>query len=75
GPGGPGAPGAPDVPGASHEPHAPRPASANPPRTDPTERPGPPIPGSGQGLIGLAERAALAGGRLDHGHTADGFRL
>jgi len=33
------------------------------------------IPGSGTGLIGLAERAAIAGGRLEHGPTADGFRL
>ncbi|MGI5487396.1 sensor histidine kinase [Microtetraspora malaysiensis] len=29
------------------------------------------IPGAGTGLIGLAERAKLAGGRLDH-HRADG---
>ncbi len=35
-----------------------------------------PVPGSGQGLIGLRERAVLAGGRLEHGSTADGgFRL
>ncbi|MFC4947060.1 sensor histidine kinase [Pseudonocardia sp. GCM10023141] len=33
-------------------------------------------PGSGTGLAGLAERAALAGGRLEHGVTAAGeFRL
>ncbi|MEU4034959.1 sensor histidine kinase [Streptomyces collinus] len=32
----------------------------------------PPVPGSGQGLIGLAERATLAGGSLTHGPTADG---
>ncbi|MGW3952670.1 sensor histidine kinase [Streptomyces sp. NPDC004752] len=32
----------------------------------------PHVPGSGQGLIGLTERATLAGGRLDHGATADG---
>ncbi|UXY30808.1 sensor histidine kinase [Streptomyces sp. HUAS TT20] len=31
-----------------------------------------PVPGSGQGLIGLTERATLAGGRLEHGPTADG---
>jgi signal transduction histidine kinase len=31
-----------------------------------------PDPGAGQGLTGLAERVALAGGRLDHGPTADG---
>jgi signal transduction histidine kinase len=29
------------------------------------------IPGAGTGLIGLAERAALAGGRLAHGRTAE----
>ncbi len=34
------------------------------------------IPGSSTGLIGLAERALLAGGRLEHGRTADGeFRV
>lgn len=32
----------------------------------------PHVPGSGQGLIGLTERATLAGGRLDHGAEADG---
>ncbi|MGC0328714.1 signal transduction histidine kinase [Streptomyces sp. SAI-170] len=32
----------------------------------------PPVPGSGQGLIGLTERATLAGGRLEHGPTAQG---
>ncbi|WP_129312258.1 histidine kinase [Streptomyces sp. L2] len=33
-------------------------------------------PGSGQGLIGLTERANLAGGRLEHGTTPSGdFRL
>ncbi|MFW5420716.1 hypothetical protein J0910_29290 [Nocardiopsis sp. CNT-189] len=32
--------------------------------------------GSGQGLIGLAERAALVGGRLEHGPAPDGgFRV
>jgi len=32
--------------------------------------------GEGQGLLGLAERAALVEGRLDHGRTPDGdFRL
>ncbi|MFC8953310.1 sensor histidine kinase [Streptomyces sp. NPDC057101] len=36
------------------------------------EGPVPPVPGSGQGLIGLTERAALAGGRLDHGPGPDG---
>jgi signal transduction histidine kinase len=34
------------------------------------------IPGTGTGLIGLGERTSLAGGRLEHGRTADGdFRL
>ena len=34
------------------------------------------IPGSGSGLVGLRERATLAGGRLEHGPAADGgFRL
>ncbi|MFF7788576.1 histidine kinase [Streptomyces sp. NPDC007991] len=32
----------------------------------------PHVPGSGQGLIGLTERATLAGGRLEHGHTPEG---
>jgi signal transduction histidine kinase len=31
-----------------------------------------PEPGAGQGLAGLAERVALASGRLEHGPTADG---
>jgi signal transduction histidine kinase len=36
----------------------------------------PAIPGAGTGLVGLAERANLAGGRLEHGRTASGeFRL
>jgi signal transduction histidine kinase len=36
------------------------------------EAPGvrPPLPESGLGLIGLAERAALSGGRLEHGQTS-----
>jgi len=35
-----------------------------------------PIPGAGMGIIGLAERTALTGGRLEHGRTAEGeFRL
>ena len=35
-----------------------------------------PIPGAGMGIIGLAERAALAGGRMEHGRTPAGeFRL
>jgi signal transduction histidine kinase len=32
----------------------------------------PPVPGSGQGLIGLTERATLAGGRLEHAARVDG---
>lgn len=32
----------------------------------------PHVPGSGQGLIGLTERATLAGGRLEHGPCQDG---
>lgn len=32
----------------------------------------PHVPGSGQGLIGLTERATLTGGRLEHGPAADG---
>jgi signal transduction histidine kinase len=32
----------------------------------------PHVPGSGQGLIGLTERAMLAGGQLAHGAAADG---
>jgi signal transduction histidine kinase len=35
-----------------------------------------PVPGAGMGIIGLAERTALSGGRLEHGRTAAGeFRL
>ncbi|MFD8734551.1 sensor histidine kinase [Streptomyces sp. NPDC059618] len=38
--------------------------------------PVPAVPGSGQGLIGLRERATLAGGRLEHGAQGDGgFRI
>ena len=34
------------------------------------------IPGAGTGIVGLAERASLAGGRLEHGPTASGdYRL
>ncbi|MFE5256714.1 sensor histidine kinase [Streptomyces coelicoflavus] len=32
----------------------------------------PRVPGSGQGLIGLTERATLAGGTLEHGPTPEG---
>ncbi|MGA5195345.1 sensor histidine kinase [Streptomyces exfoliatus] len=34
--------------------------------------PVPHVPGSGQGLIGLTERAALAGGGIEHGPDPDG---
>ncbi|MGP4025153.1 sensor histidine kinase [Actinomadura sp. 3N407] len=37
--------------------------------------PGIAVPGAGQGLIGLAERARLVGGRLEHGRDGAGFRL
>ncbi|WTW93840.1 histidine kinase [Streptomycetaceae bacterium NBC_01309] len=37
--------------------------------------PGGPIPGAGAGLIGLAERVTLAGGRLEHGPGGGEFRL
>ncbi|MET9659702.1 histidine kinase [Streptomyces sp. NPDC006510] len=44
----------------------------NPAPTEPFER----VPGSGQGLIGLTERATLAGGSLDHGpQPGGGFRI
>ncbi|WP_230686592.1 sensor histidine kinase [Catellatospora vulcania] len=37
---------------------------------------GPGIPGTGTGLVGLAERVSLAGGRIEHGRTPAGdFRL
>jgi signal transduction histidine kinase len=32
----------------------------------------PPLPGAGTGLVGLAERVSLAGGRLEHGVDSDG---
>jgi hypothetical protein len=33
---------------------------------------GEPLPGAGAGLIGLAERVAIAGGELEHGPGPDG---
>jgi signal transduction histidine kinase len=39
------------------------------------DRAGAGLPSGGYGLAGLAERAALAGGRLDTGRTADGWRV
>jgi signal transduction histidine kinase len=32
----------------------------------------PPLPGAGTGLVGLAERVSLAGGKLEHGVDSDG---
>ncbi|MGV9597328.1 sensor histidine kinase [Streptosporangium sandarakinum] len=70
------APGAPDTSGSA-------PASAGPagptgPAVAAYGGPGSSVPGAGpgQGLAGLAERVALAGGRLEHGpDTAGGRRL
>jgi signal transduction histidine kinase len=39
------------------------------------DRTGAGLPSGGYGLTGLAERTALAGGRLDAGPTADGWRV
>jgi signal transduction histidine kinase len=41
-------------------------------RNPPPDGEVPHVPGSGQGLIGLTERATLAGGTLRHGPTPDG---
>ncbi|WP_399891527.1 histidine kinase [Streptomyces sp. BBFR51] len=41
-------------------------------RNAPPEGEVPHVPGSGQGLIGLSERASLAGGTLEHGPTPGG---
>ncbi|MEV5440036.1 histidine kinase [Streptomyces sp. NPDC052682] len=41
-------------------------------RNPPPEGAVPPVPGSGQGLIGLTERATLAGGTLQYGPAEDG---
>ncbi|WP_121751062.1 histidine kinase [Streptomyces sp. E2N166] len=41
-------------------------------RNAPPEGEVPHVPGSGQGLIGLTERATLAGGTLEHGPTPEG---
>ncbi len=41
-------------------------------RNAPPEGEVPHVPGSGQGLIGLSERATLAGGTLEHGPTPGG---
>ncbi|WP_017569031.1 sensor histidine kinase [Nocardiopsis halotolerans] len=45
----------------------------NPPPRNPPRRT--PPPGSGTGLVGLTERVRLAGGRLDHELTHEGFHL
>jgi signal transduction histidine kinase len=43
---------------------------------NPLVKAAPEIPGAGAGLIGLTERATLAGGRLEHGRTHQGdFRV
>ena len=43
---------------------------------NPLVKAAPDIPGAGAGLIGLTERATLAGGRLEHGRTGQGdFRI
>ncbi|WFE33079.1 histidine kinase [Micromonospora sp. WMMD975] len=45
-------------------------------RNDPSDRPGPVLPGAGLGLVGLRERVELTGGRLTAGPTpAGGFLL
>ncbi|MFF0105214.1 sensor histidine kinase [Streptomyces hirsutus] len=41
-------------------------------RNPPPQGDVPPVPGAGQGLIGLTERATLAGGTLEHGRAPDG---
>lgn len=48
---------------------------ANPLPEGPVPRQEPTVPGGGQGLIGLGERAALAGGRLEHGAEDGRFVL
>jgi len=43
--------------------------------TNPVRGDGPPRPGGGRGLIGMRERAALLGGRLDTDRVDDTFRV
>lgn len=43
-----------------------------PPRTDADRERWPGLPGGGQGLVGLRERAGLLGGRVDTGPTPEG---
>jgi signal transduction histidine kinase len=54
------------VPGPDPDP-APGPGPADDPGPGPAND-----PGAGQGLVGLAERVALASGRLEHGPTPEG---
>jgi signal transduction histidine kinase len=42
---------------------------------NPLVKAAPEIPGAGAGLIGLTERAMLAGGRFEHGRTEGDFRV
>jgi signal transduction histidine kinase len=63
-----GGPAATPTPAAGPAP-GPNPDPGPAPNTDPEPVPD---PGAGQGLVGLAERVALASGRLEHGPTADG---
>ncbi|MET9290743.1 histidine kinase [Streptomyces sp. NPDC003077] len=67
----------PDSPQGDPSPDGPQAGRAHPGTEPPaTGRPTPPdIPGAGQGLIGLTERATLAGGRLEHGRSGTDFRL
>lgn len=55
-------------------PHPPSPPDS-PPDPETVHPPPHRIPGSGTGLIGLAERARLAGGHLEHARTDGEFRL
>ncbi len=63
------------VPGLADAPAAPRSLTDALPGSQPGSLPGAgSVPGarSGQGLVGLGERVALAGGRLEHGPTGAG---
>jgi signal transduction histidine kinase len=65
------APAAAPRPEGPHHPAGPGTGAAARPGPAPVPDPGP-DPGAGQGLAGLAERVALASGRLEHGPSADG---